>query len=167
MPQDDPQQPWQWDETTWRGHVEEVRAGRNLLPPEGPDGAGRWPGGARVAVAISFDSDHETPALRDGETSPGRMAMGEYGARAAVPRILRLLDRYEAPSSFYIPAVCALLRPDEAPTYVEHGHEVRMGDPGGRQRLTPEPLDERAVAREPAPRILTATGRSRTRSVAR
>lgn len=126
MPQDDPQQPWQWDETTWRGHVEEVRAGRNLLPPEGPDGAGRWPGGARVAVAISFDSDHETPALRDGETSPGRMAMGEYGARAAVPRILRLLDRYEAPSSFYIPAVCALLRPEEAPTYVEHGHEVAV-----------------------------------------
>jgi hypothetical protein len=37
---------------------------------------------------------------------------------------------------------------------VEHGHEVRMGDPGGRQRLTPEPLDERAVVRQPAPQDL-------------
>ncbi|PZE25681.1 polysaccharide deacetylase [Curtobacterium sp. MCBD17_028] len=117
------QEPWRWPEEVWRGHVERVRAGRSLLPPAGP---GRWPDGARVAVAISFDSDHETPALRDGETSPGRMAQGEYGARAAVPRILELLDRYEAPSSFYMPAVCALLRPDEAPTYVEHGHEVAV-----------------------------------------
>ncbi|WIE55293.1 polysaccharide deacetylase family protein [Curtobacterium sp. MCBD17_003] len=117
------QEPWRWPEEVWRGHVERVRAGRSLLPAAGP---GRWPDGARVAVAISFDSDHETPALRDGETSPGRMAQGEYGARAAVPRILELLDRYEAPSSFYMPAVCALLRPDEAPTYVEHGHEVAV-----------------------------------------
>jgi len=116
-------EPWQWPEATWRSHVERVRAGRNLLPAAGPD---RWPGGARVAVALSFDSDHETPALRDGETSPGRMAQGEYGARAAVPRILDLLDRWEAPASFYMPAVCALLRPDEAPTYVARGHEIAV-----------------------------------------
>lgn len=54
------QQPWQWDEPAWRGHVAHVRAGRPLRPAS-------WPGGARVAVALSFDSDHETPALRDGE----------------------------------------------------------------------------------------------------
>ena len=112
-------EPWQWPEAHWRGLVDHVRAGRRLRPAA-------WPGGARCAVALSFDSDHETPSLRDGETSPGRMALGEYGARAAVPRILRLLDRYEAPSSFYMPAVCALLRPDEAPTYVAHGHEVAV-----------------------------------------
>ncbi|WP_084773172.1 hypothetical protein [Nonomuraea candida] len=43
------QQPWQWDEQTWRGHVARVRAGRSLRPLT-------WPGGARVAVALSFDS---------------------------------------------------------------------------------------------------------------
>jgi peptidoglycan/xylan/chitin deacetylase (PgdA/CDA1 family) len=117
------EQPWQWPEETWRGHVEKVRAGRSLVAD---DPQHRWPGGARCAVLLSFDSDHETPSLRDGETSPGRMAQGEYGARAAVPRILRLLERYEAPTSFYIPAVCALLRPDEVPTYVEKGHEVAV-----------------------------------------
>ncbi|GAA3591386.1 polysaccharide deacetylase family protein [Agrococcus terreus] len=116
-------QPWQWSEPEWRAHVEHVRAGRSLVAP---DRAQRWPGGAAVAVAISFDSDHETPALRDGETSPGRMAQGEYGARVAVPRIMELLRRHEAPASFYIPAVCALLRPDEAPGYVEAGHEVAV-----------------------------------------
>ena len=114
-------QPWEWPEPQWRGHVNKIRAGQSLLHP---DPASRWKDGAKVAVLLSFDSDHETPSLRDGETSPGRMAQGEYGARVAVPRILELLRRYEAPASFYIPAVCALLRPDEVPTYVDNGHEV-------------------------------------------
>ena len=43
--------PWQWPEARWRGIVEKVRAGRSLKPAS-------WPGGARVAVALSFDSDH-------------------------------------------------------------------------------------------------------------
>jgi hypothetical protein len=33
--------------------------------------------------------------LRDGLTSPGKLSQGEYGARAAVPRILTLLNRHE------------------------------------------------------------------------
>lgn len=117
------QHPWEWDEPTWRDHVGRVRAGRSLLPEHLPD---RWPGGARCAVAISFDSDHETPSLRDGETSPGRLAQGEYGARVAVPKILRLLERHAVPASFYLPAVCALLRPEEARSYAAAGHEVAL-----------------------------------------
>ncbi len=110
---------WQWDEPTWRGHVDRVRAGASLTPHE-------WPGGARVAVAISFDSDHETIPLRDGETSPGRLAQGEYGARAAVPRILSLLREHAMPASFFMPAVSALLHPGEVESYVTDGHEVAV-----------------------------------------
>ncbi|MER5388473.1 polysaccharide deacetylase [Saccharopolyspora sp. NPDC002686] len=110
-------QPWQWDEETWRRHIGRVRAGRSLRPDS-------WPGGAKCAVAVSFDSDHETPALRDGLTSPAQMAQGEYGARVAVPKILALLAKYDVPASFFMPAVCALLRPEEAQTYVAAGHEV-------------------------------------------
>ena len=33
---------WEWDEPTWRGMVEQVRAGRSLLPAS-------WPGGKRCA----------------------------------------------------------------------------------------------------------------------
>lgn len=116
---DTQQQPWQWDEPTWRGHVERVRAGRSLRPKS-------WPGGAKVAVALSFDSDHETPALRDGEVLPGKLAQGEYGARVGVPRILRLLDRFRAPSTFFMPAVSALLHDGEIKSYVDHGHEVAL-----------------------------------------
>jgi len=113
--------PWQWTEDTWRSIVNQVRAGRCLVDE---DKSVRWPGGARVAVALSFDADHETLPLRDGLRSPARMAQGEYGARVGVGRILDLLDRYEIPATFFMPAVCALLRPEEAPGYHSRGHEV-------------------------------------------
>ena len=60
-------EPWQWPEEHWRKLVNRVRAGRRLRPAE-------WPGGARCAVALSFDSDHETSDLRDGGKSIGRLA---------------------------------------------------------------------------------------------
>ncbi len=112
-------EPWAWDEETIRASVREVRAGRSLAPKS-------WPQGARAAVALSFDSDHETISLRDGQTAPGKLSQGEYGARAALPRILRLLNRYEILVSFYVPAVCALLRPDEVRRYADSGHEVAL-----------------------------------------
>ncbi|GAB3050929.1 polysaccharide deacetylase [Sediminivirga luteola] len=116
-------EPWAWPRETWQGHVDRVRAGRRLVAD---DPARRWPQGARCAVLISFDSDHETPYLRDGEVSPGMMAQGQYGNRAGVPRILEVLRRYDVPASFYIPAVSALLRTDEVPGYVDAGHEVAV-----------------------------------------
>jgi peptidoglycan/xylan/chitin deacetylase (PgdA/CDA1 family) len=110
---------WQWPDDVWRGHVEAVRAGRSLVPET-------WPQGARAVVALSFDSDHETIPLRDGHTSPGLLAAGEYGSRAAAPRVLELLARHQIPATFFMPAVSALLHPDEARGYVEAGHEIAV-----------------------------------------
>ncbi len=110
-------EPWQWDEETWRGYVGAVTPGRRLVPES-------WPGGASAAVAISFDADHETPSLRDSQTSPGSMAQGGYGARAGVPRLLELLERRGVHASFYIPAVSALTYPDQVRAYADAGHEV-------------------------------------------
>lgn len=110
--------PWQWDEAVWRRHVEHVRAGRSLAPA--------WPDGARVAVALSFDSDHETIPLRNGDTAPGLLSQGEYGSRVGAPRILALLAERGIPATFFMPAVSALLHPQEARRYVAEGHEVAM-----------------------------------------
>src|ERR1700689_1100045 len=112
-----PLEPWQWPEAHWRKLVDRVRAGKALRPAE-------WPGGARCAVALSFDSDHETSDLREGGTSIGRLAWGQYGARVGVPRILKLLDKYQVKASFYVPAVTALLHPDEQRRVVAEGHEI-------------------------------------------
>ena len=145
------QQPWQWDEQTWRGHVEHVRAGRPLRPSS-------WPGGAKVAVALSFDSDHETPALRDGEVLPGKLAQGEFGARVGVPRILRLLDRFSAPASFYMPAVSALLHDGEAQSYVDNGHEVALHGWIHERNTSLSEKDERELAFRAADTLERLTG---------
>ena len=84
MTSDNTVQPWCWPEQKWREIVSKVRAGRSLKPQV-------WKNGARAAVALSFDSDHETQSLRYGQNSPGKLSQGEYGSRVAVPRILRLL----------------------------------------------------------------------------
>jgi len=110
-------EPWQWPEEHWRRLVDRVRAGPKLRPRE-------WPGGARVAVALSFDSDHETNELRDGGKSIGRMSWGQYGARVAVPRILKLLERHGVKATFYVPAVTALIHPDEQRRIIAEGHEI-------------------------------------------
>ncbi len=94
-----------------------MRAGRPLRPRD-------WPGGARCAVALSFDSDHETSDLREGGKSIGRLAWGQFGNRVGVPRILKLLERYGVKASFYVPAVTALLHPDEQRRIVAEGHEI-------------------------------------------
>ena len=111
------QQPWQWPEARWRGVVEHVRAGRPLRPRS-------WKNGARCAVALSFDSDHESGELREGGTSPGRLSQGQYGARVAVPRLLTLLGKYGIPASFFVPAVIAEIYPDEQRRVVGEGHEI-------------------------------------------
>ena len=110
-------EPWQWPEDHWRRLVDRVRAGPKLRPRE-------WPGGARVAVALSFDSDHETNELRDGGKSIGRMSWGQYGSRVAVPRILKLLERHGVKATFYVPAVTALIHPDEQRRIIDEGHEI-------------------------------------------
>jgi len=111
--------PWQWPEERWRGIVNRVRAGRPLRPQ-------RWPGGARCAVALSFDSDHETNELREAGESIGRLSQGQYGNRQGIPRILEILRKHGTPASFFVPAVTALLYPDEQKRVVAEGHEVAI-----------------------------------------
>ena len=115
----DNMQPWAWPEQEWRRRVNQVRAGRSLRPSS-------WPGGARCAVALSFDSDHETNELRDGGKSIGRMSWGQYGSRVGVPRILGLLERSAVPATFFVPAVAALLYPDEQRRVIAEGHEIGL-----------------------------------------
>ena len=110
-------EPWQWPEARWRSLVNHVRAGRTLRPKA-------WKDGARCALALSFDSDHETNELREGGKSYGRMSWGQFGNRQGVPRILEILKRQSVHATFYVPAVAALLHPDEQRRVVAEGHEI-------------------------------------------
>jgi peptidoglycan/xylan/chitin deacetylase (PgdA/CDA1 family) len=109
--------PWEWTEPQWRKIVGRARAGRSLAPKS-------WPGGARCAVTLSFDADHETIPLRDSDQSPMRISQGQYGNRQGIPRIRALCDRHGIRASFFYPAVSALLHPEEIRAVAQEGHEI-------------------------------------------
>ena len=112
--------PWKLTESEIREMVGRVRAGRDLTPRT-------WPGGARVAVGLSFDVDNETGSLRDGRDTPSLLSQGEYGSRAGLPRILALLERKKIAASFFVPAVSALLHEASVKAIAKSGvHEVGL-----------------------------------------
>ncbi|KMO36877.1 polysaccharide deacetylase family protein [Methylobacterium aquaticum] len=144
-------EPWQWPEQQWRALVERCRAGRALKPKT-------WRGGARCAVALSFDSDHETSELREGGRSIGRLAWGQFGNRVGIPRILSLLERHDVRASFYVPAVVALLHPEEQRQIVGAGHEIGIhGWIHELNSILPE-ADERDLMRRSLDTIEQITG---------
>ncbi len=114
---EDNAKPWEWPEERWRRVVGRARAGRSLRPAV-------WPGGARCAVALSFDADHETGPLRDADESPMRLSQGQYGARQGMPRIRALLRRHDIRATFFYPAVAALLHEEEVQAVAGEGHEI-------------------------------------------
>jgi peptidoglycan-N-acetylglucosamine deacetylase len=97
-----PQIPIDATEEQVRQGVALVRAGHKLTPKA-------WPGGARVAVCLSFDVDNELLWRRTPLPVP--LSQGEYGATTGLPRVLDLLDRQSIPASFYIPAMSGALHP--------------------------------------------------------
>lgn len=112
-------EPWNWSEEFVRSAVNQVRAGRDLNPPS-------WPGGAKVAVLLSFDVDNETVhGLRTGEVSIGPLSQGQYGARVALPRVLALLEEADVPATFFFPAWSLKLAPEQARLIQAPGiHEI-------------------------------------------
>lgn len=110
---------WQWTPEEMKEHVKTVRSGRDLTPEQ-------WPEGAKVAVSISFDFDTEPVWLGfQGNRSPSYMSRGEYGARAGLPRILKLLDKHDIPATFFIPAATMVLHPAAVQTILDRPqHEI-------------------------------------------
>ena len=144
---------WKWPESRVFETVNRVRAGRDLTPK-------RWPRAARVAVGLSFDFDNETPSLRDGQTSPALMAQGEYGARAGLPRILRLLDRYNVSATFFIPVISAKLHAQSVKDIIsKQRHEIGIhGWIHERNSLLAE-ADERDLMRRSIEALTQITGK--------
>ena len=130
-----------------RAQMFHVSAGRRLKPAS-------WPGGARVAVALSFDVDNASAALARGTLNYEVISRGEYGAVDGLPRILQLLERHKIPSSFFIPAVASALHPQMIKDILASplGHEIgvhgwihellpALNDEGEEQRLLDAAID--------------------------
>ena len=123
----------------------------------------RWPNGARVAVALSFDVDNATVPLSHGDLGSEILSRGQYGAIDGLPRILRVLDEQAVPASFFIPAVSAALNPEMIPSILaRHRHEIgvhgwihehlgTLNDGAEEQRLLNQSIDllTKAIGHKP------------------
>ncbi len=103
-----------WSDEQLRQTVDLARVGRKLTPKS-------WPNGARVAVCLSFDDDTEAPLLRDGTTSPTTLSASDFGAESGTQRILKMLDQYQIPSTFFVTGVDAMLHPEMLAAILKSG----------------------------------------------
>ncbi|MGE3619641.1 MAG: polysaccharide deacetylase family protein [Acidimicrobiia bacterium] len=94
-----------------------------------------WPNGSRVAVALTvmFETWSEGRApqysvqatsLKAGTEDHAGRAWSTYGGRVGVWRILRSLDRWGMPATFFTNAACAELYPEATAQIVKSGHEL-------------------------------------------
>ena len=125
-----PNQPGtRWTDEQLREAVALSRAGRKLTPKY-------WPNGARVAVCLSFDTDTEAPDLRDGVTSPTTLSAADYGAESGVQRIIRMLDHFQVPATFFMTGVDAMLHPEMLSAITKSGRN-EVGVHGWIHEFTP------------------------------
>jgi hypothetical protein len=85
-PADEP--PWSWSWESIESTATLVRAGRDLTPS-------RWPNDAKVAVALSFDLDNESSALRDAELRRALVRSGEHVERQLAQSLALLAAAFE------------------------------------------------------------------------
>jgi peptidoglycan/xylan/chitin deacetylase (PgdA/CDA1 family) len=88
---------------------------------------GGWPGGAQVAVALTFDVDGEAPWLSEGPEYGRRLTMlsqGRFGPERGLARILDLLAARDVPATFYVPGHTADHHPEAITAILAGGHEI-------------------------------------------
>lgn len=85
----------------------------------------------KFKIMLTFDVDAETLWTAEdqlneagNENRPVVLSQGHYGATVAVPRFLKLLDKYEIKGTFFIPGATVEKYPDMVREIVRKGHEI-------------------------------------------
>jgi peptidoglycan-N-acetylglucosamine deacetylase len=114
-----------------------------------------WPDGKQCAVVLSFDVDAESGhvfrAPQEAATRLDVMEERRFGVRTGVPRILRLLEQYDLPATFFVPGYTIEHHTEVIKTIQQAGHEmgchgnvheaVEFLDAAAERRVMEEQLD--------------------------
>jgi len=86
-----------------------------------------WPDGTRGALAVTFDFDAEEVWLYknpDYANRPGAVSQGTFGAKVAVPELLKLLAAHAIEATFFTPGRVAERHPGRVEEILEGGHSL-------------------------------------------
>jgi peptidoglycan/xylan/chitin deacetylase (PgdA/CDA1 family) len=124
-----------------------------------------WPGGARCAVAITFDVDSDSPLHYSHPGDAHRRLNAQSWLRydqVAIPRIVRMFSELGLRQTFFIPGWCIEHYPEVAGAVVDGGQELAIHGYLHElaHEITPE-LEEELLART----IAAAESASGTRPV--
>jgi peptidoglycan/xylan/chitin deacetylase (PgdA/CDA1 family) len=107
---------WKWSDDRVAEFWRRVSAGPSIKPA-------RWPDGAQVAVALSFDFQMGT--VYEPSPAASTNTNSQYDGRVGLPRLLKVLDKHKVPASFFVTGVTAQLYPDTIKQIMASGrHEI-------------------------------------------
>jgi peptidoglycan-N-acetylglucosamine deacetylase len=107
---------WKWSDERIAGFWRRVSAGPSLKPA-------RWPDGAQVAVALSFD--YQMGTVYEPNPTASTNTNSQYDGRVGLPRLLRVLDKHKVPASFFVTGVTAQFYPETIKQIMASGrHEI-------------------------------------------
>ncbi|MEA5455996.1 polysaccharide deacetylase family protein [Sinomonas sp. JGH33] len=103
-----------------------------------------WPGGSRVAVSLVLNIEEGA----ERSSAPGQETAIDYGARAGIWRVLRILDRHGVKATAFCCALALESNPAIAAALAERGYEIADHGYGwdAHAGLTPEAERELIVA---------------------
>ena len=78
----------------------------------------RWPGGARVAVMLTFDFDAEFLRISRAESKGTKIGFtdqsrGEYGPHTGLARCLQVLENHGVKATFFVPGAVVERYPEQ------------------------------------------------------
>lgn len=108
----------------------------------------KWKNDAKCAVMLTFDLDGDTTwkngnrPFAGGEAFIKSNSIGQYGPKRAADLILKMLDKYQVPATFFIPGKVAEDYPEVIKRIHDQGHEI------GHHGYTHERFFDKTVAEQ-------------------
>jgi len=89
----------------------------------------KWPNGIKCGVCFTFDVDgplvwRSKVKVNPKFGNPVCISLGEFGPKVGVPRILKLLKKYDIKACFFIPGDTIERYPDMVKQVCDEGHEI-------------------------------------------
>jgi len=142
---------WKWSDDRIGEFWRRLSAGPSLKPAA-------WPSGNVVAVAFSFDFQMGT--VYDPSPAASTNTNSQYDGRAGLPRLLKTLDRFQVPASFFVTGVTARFYPDTIKQIVASGrHEIGVHGWIHENNVTVPADEERRLLQKAVDALQAVTGK--------